>query len=156
MIPYKFILQTGSITAGLVWLMMSPMIAAHAYDGGGVRHHNVLVKRVENGVNVWRPDYRKDADIPELLGGEPATRQESEIEKIVIRRPLRRSVRKPAKIRVMGFYSGYGERIPFVRGFYSGNQRASRDYVQGFYSGVKRHHRNRFPLERPDGYRRVR
>lgn len=139
-------------TAILSTMMLLP---DHALADG--MENDAFLKSVENGVAVWRPNTKtapppsSSPNVPDLLGAEPTATTPTVIVKtrrVVVPRF------RPAKARVVGFYSGYGKRIPFVRGFYSGNQRKSRSYVQGFYSGYKRSKRNKFPLERANGYRR--
>ena len=109
----------------------------------------------ENGVTVWRARaVPKPVVIPALEGAPQKVVTKTIVERVVVKEPRF----TPAKVRVVGHYSGYGKRIPFVQGFYSGYPRSknSRSYVQGFYSGYKRNQRRRFPTERPDGYRRFR
>ncbi len=136
-----------ALVAGATLLMTE---LAHGFDGQG----DAFQRKHENGVTVWRakaaPTPKK---FPALLGNEPVfIEEEIIIEKEVIVVPRYR----PAKVRVIGHYSGYGKRIPYVQGFYSGYPRSqsSRNYVQGFYSGYKTNKKRRFPSERPDGRRR--
>jgi len=118
-----------------------------------------IVKTVENGVSVWRPTISKrPAPAPkakELLGGEPVPAPV--VRKRIVTRKIIKPRVPPRKLRVSGFYSGFGEQLPIVQGFYSGKPQGRRQkFVQGFYSGYESSRKRRFPLERPNGYRRAR
>jgi len=138
------------ITAAMTLALSNQAIA---FDGEQDKHQSTITKITVNGVNIWRPAANPKRDIPDLLGDEPVKKQR----KIVKKRIKKRVRSRPrSKARVIGFYSGYGNRIPFVHGFYSGDNRKSRNYVQGFYSGLRKNKRNRFPTERPSGFRHPR
>ncbi len=118
---------------------------------------SAIVKTVEKGVSVWRPtiDKRPVPRTTKLLGGEPIPAPM--VRKRIVTRKVVKPHIPPRKLRVSGFYSGFGERLPIVQGFYSGKPKGRRQkYVQGFYSGFESSRKRRFPLERPDGYRRAR
>ena len=116
---------------------------------------NGFERTTDKGVIVWRG--RNPAQTPATANAIPPLLGERRdvVEKVVIKRIIRYRTSPPAKLRTIGFFSGKGKRIPFTKGFYSGNTRQSRQYVQGFYSGYRTKARSRFPLERPDGFRKV-
>jgi len=138
-----------------VILSMSLSVSTAAYDG--IDNNDSPFKvTTENGVKVWRAQAPKRIKriTPALLGDEDINIvSEVNIEKEVLIKPRSR----PAKVRVIGHFSGYGKRIPFVQGFYSGYPRSktSRSYRQGFYSGYRTNKKRRFPLERPNGFRKL-
>ena len=151
--------------SGIFILLLSLMIInthAHAFQA---KQGDAFERANEKGVTVWRGVGTKrinqkrnsqNNSLPALLGGEPLPAKAKTKTKTSPR--SRTSKSGTAKVRVIGHFSGYGERIPFVQGFYSGYPRSknSRSFVQGFYSGQKSNSKRRFPLERPDGRRRFR
>ncbi len=136
-----------SITAFVTtFMVLSPLPnpKAHAAEKGKNPTLNAFDKKRENGVTVWRANMRAPAPIVKAPSttqkAAPATTIKPGTKIRFKRSDIRRRPSTRSRIRVIGHFSGFGERA---------------QVIQGFYSGYKNNAKRRFPQQRPDGRRRV-